>query len=78
MPHSHIRLILGPAVVLLFLSSCEIVSPGVCPAWERPGRYDVVVQKSGYRKWVQTGVQVGRNSCGVEPVMLQAQLERLP
>lgn len=46
-------------------------------ATERPGRYEVVVQKDGYREWRRSGVRVGRTTCGVEPVNLHAQLERL-
>lgn len=43
---------------------------------ERPGRYEVVVHKDGYREWRRSGVRVGRSTCGVEPVNLHAQLER--
>lgn len=43
-------------------------------AMERRGRYDVVVRKAGYQEWRRSGVRVGGNSCGVEPVRLRAEL----
>lgn len=46
-------------------------------ATERPGTYDVLIEKSGYRDWMREGVRVRSGECGVATVTLQAQLERL-
>jgi hypothetical protein len=45
-------------------------------AMERPGTYEVVVQKEGYQDWVAMGIRVAENSCGVDPVVLQANLAK--
>jgi hypothetical protein len=43
-------------------------------ARERAGRYDVYLRKPGYAPWQQLSVRVHRNSCGVIPAELQANL----
>ena len=44
---------------------------------ERPGTYDVWVERVGYRDWHAYGVRVGAGPCGVSTVQLQARLRRL-
>lgn len=36
-------------------------SPDLAAGFERPGTYDVRVQKTGYQEWTQRGVQVTRS-----------------
>ena len=45
-------------------------------AGERPGRYEVRVNKTGYQPWSRRGIQVKSDACHVQPVMLEARLER--
>ena len=47
-------------------------------AWERPGIYDVVVEKPGYRAWSMSQVAVITDECHVLTVHLQADLEPAP
>lgn len=42
---------------------------------ERPGRYDVVVQKAGYETWRQGGVVVREGECHVRTAELEARLQ---
>ena len=44
---------------------------------QRAGTYRVTVSKPGYQTWVQEGVTVTFDACGVQPVALQANLELL-
>ena len=44
-------------------------------AGERPGRYAVSVERSGYQKWSQSNVQIESDGCHVEPVSLHARLD---
>lgn len=42
-----------------------------------PGRYDVMVRKSGYQDWVRRRVYVAQGPCGVkQTVKLRAYLQR--
>lgn len=43
-------------------------------AMERPGRYDVFINKTGYAPWERRNVRVVKRSCGVEPAQLNATL----
>lgn len=51
--------------------------PALTAAFERPGTYEVVVQKNGYREWVRQGVRVRRTGgCDkLESVRLTALLQ---
>ena len=44
---------------------------------QRAGTYRVTVSKPGYQTWVQEGVTITYDACGVQPVALQANLEPL-
>lgn len=44
-------------------------------AGERPGTYEVLVRREGYRPWSRSGVQVRRGTCHVERVHLIARLQ---
>lgn len=44
-------------------------------AQERPGVYEVVVRKQGYREWTRAGVRVRDGECHVRTVKLVAELE---
>lgn len=44
-------------------------------AGERPGVYNVEVQRTGYRTWTAGGVPVGRDACHVRTRTLRADLE---
>lgn len=63
-----------------------VPAPGPVPARpprfglaeERPGTYDVTVERPGYRVWQRTGVRVLRDECHVKTVSLTALLQRLP
>jgi|GEM_PF-1706370 len=46
-------------------------------AGERPGTYDVEVQRSGYQSWTVRNVSVGRGACHVETRQLRANLVRV-
>lgn len=46
-------------------------------AIERPGTYDVLVQKSGYRDWSMHHVTVLSGPCDVLTVYLEAGMERM-
>ena len=43
---------------------------------ERPGTYEVVVFKNGYRTWRADSVVVGRDECHVQTVRFDLFLER--
>lgn len=45
-------------------------------AHERSGRYEVIIRKSGYKSWSQKEVQVKKGECHVEPVKVEARLEK--
>lgn len=45
-------------------------------AFERPGTYDVRVEKGGYQVWTREGVRVRGGDCGPRTVRLTARLER--
>ena len=45
--------------------------------YERPGVYDVLVQKSGYKDWTAENVRVRSGACNVRTVDLEARLERI-
>jgi hypothetical protein len=47
-------------------------------AGERGGRYDLAIQKTGYREWTRTGVRVREDECHVIPVRLEARLQAAP
>lgn len=59
---------------------------GTCALWpaadvlsaahERPGVYEVRVERAGYRPWTRTGVRVTADRCHVRTVHLDARLER--
>jgi hypothetical protein len=44
-------------------------------AGERPGRYEVTVQKPGYQDWTRGLVWVRHDGCHVVPVRLDARLQ---
>ena len=46
--------------------------------YERPGVYDVLVQKPGYEDWTAENVRVRDGTCNVQTIDLQARLERTP
>ena len=46
--------------------------------YERPGVYDVLVQKPGYEDWTAENVRVRDGECNVQTVDLEARLERTP
>ena len=52
------------------------VATGFAGAYERAGRYDVVVRKEGYAEWTAREVRVTRDECHVQTVTLDALLER--
>jgi hypothetical protein len=43
--------------------------------WERPGRYDITVEKAGYRTFTRTGVEVGKDACHVRTRTVEVGLE---
>ena len=45
---------------------------------ERPGRYEVEIQRSGYARWDTTAVRVRKGTCHVETARMVARLHRLP
>jgi hypothetical protein len=45
-------------------------------AGERAGTYAVTIQKSGYRDWTRTNVQVAKDACHVTTVSLTALMQR--
>lgn len=45
-------------------------------AGERPGTYDLLVRREGYRPWSRSGVRVRGGKCHVERVNLIARLQR--
>lgn len=47
----------------------------VAGASERPGTYDIRIQKPGYRAWERTGVRVRDDECHVVTVRLDVLLE---
>ena len=47
-------------------------------AFEKPGTYEVTVEKSGYRTWVRTNVRVTEDECHVKTVSLTALLQPQP
>lgn len=44
-------------------------------AYERAGSYTVTVQQQGYRVWSESGVDVSKDICHVQPVRLKARLQ---
>lgn len=44
---------------------------------ERPGVYTIDVLRPGYRPWSKAGVEVQRNVCHVQTVVLTASMDRL-
>lgn len=44
-------------------------------AFERPGTYNVTVEKTGYQPWMRSDVRVSRGHCHVETVSLVALLQ---
>lgn len=47
-------------------------------AWERTGRYQVTVERTGYERWQRDGIAVERGKCGMETVYVRAELVRTP
>lgn len=45
---------------------------------ERPGTYDVTVEKAGYLAWTERGVQVAADACHVCSRTITARLEPAP
>ena len=43
-------------------------------AFERAGTYEVEVSPPGYRKWIQTGVEVAQEECHVDGSILNARM----
>ena len=43
-------------------------------AFERAGIYEVEVSPPGYRKWIQTGVEVTQDECHVDGTVLNARM----
>ena len=41
----------------------------------RPGTYTVLIEKRGFRSWSRSGVEVGKDECGVNTRRLEAELE---
>lgn len=50
----------------------------VAAALGRPGTYDVLIQKTGYRDWTASNVRARRGRCTVETVRLRAALVPIP
>ena len=48
----------------------------VTAAYERAGKYDVIIRHPAYRDWTQKDVIVTRGDCHVETVRLRAELRR--
>ncbi len=67
----------GIATDRAFSDTLEVGFPGLVltGAYERAGRYEVIVTKVGYKPW-REGVRVERDACHVETVRLRADLER--
>jgi hypothetical protein len=57
-----------------FLGTDEPVLVSLSAADERPGRYDVSVEKAGYERWTRTDVRVRSGVCNVRTVRLRADL----
>lgn len=47
-------------------------------AYERPGTYSMLIQRSGYQQWSVSGVRVGMGVCHVNTVLLRADMSRRP
>ena len=47
-------------------------------AFDRPGTYDITLEKPGYQTWLRAGVEVGSGRCGTEQVQLAAILVPVP
>lgn len=45
---------------------------------ERPGTYEVEIQRSGYARWDTTAIRVRKGPCHVETARMVARLQRLP
>ena len=41
----------------------------------RSGTYTVLIEKRGFRSWSRSGVEVGKDECGVNTCRLEAKLE---
>jgi hypothetical protein len=41
----------------------------------RPGTYTVLIEKKGFRSWSRSGVEVGKDECGVNTRRLEAELK---
>lgn len=52
----------------------ELVLFSLAGANERPGTYDVVVEKQGFETWTRTGVEPDVGECGVQTEVLDADL----
>jgi hypothetical protein len=52
----------------------ELVLISLAGAGERPGTYDVVVEKQGFTTWTRTGVEPDVGECGVQTETLEAEL----
>jgi hypothetical protein len=63
---------------LFYVVNGQHVPAALGGADERPGTYIVSIEKTGFRSWLQTGVRVRSNECGVLTENLVAELEPLP
>lgn len=62
-----------------FVDSVQVkdwMTPSIGLAHERSGKYKVIVQKPGYKTWSVEGIKVKKGECHVEPVKIEAQLEK--
>jgi len=59
-------------------SGGEMTATTLGGVYERPGRYDIQIQRPGYAGWDTTGVRARKGSCHVETVRLVARLKPLP
>lgn len=60
-----------------FMASDPSTLYALSAAPERPGRYDVVVEKEGYRTWTRSDVRVDDGRCHVRSAVLRAELAPL-
>jgi hypothetical protein len=59
-----------------FVDSLFGTSTHMSGAYERPGVYEVIIAKEGYREWRTAGVEVTSGRCHVNTAQLLAMLER--
>lgn len=52
----------------------EQVALSLAGAEERPGTYDVVIEKQGFETWTRTGIEPDVGECGVQTETLNAEL----